>query len=654
MIIYMLAKEQTKQANQFALSLLLIISSLILFISLEYLILGKSHFAPFTKTRYIYMSCLVILLPLCFGCMQLSIRILSKWHKNIFSLVLLLWVTFWLSAKPAIALFWPLIKYGKPILYAPFKHPLTVLSFFVAAAFVGCVAALPHLFRKIHAPSSQTQNRLWIIFIVLMSILVGSQNVSGLPDVHLDPPRWDANFEPVLYPLSQVLAGKTLLADLPAQYGLYAELIAPLFKTIGFSLSKLTLFFALLEALSFLALASVFLALTKSVLFRLFWILSSAVLFASAYQNYIGHLYFEPYFQYFPIRLFFPAISVFLFWRFISAEPRIKNVIAFSALLTCGVIWNLDSGVPALGSFLAFLMCSAFFEKAQRRWWLKAFGSAICGALAVFTLFAIYMTLKSGVTIPWSEWSHYQRVFYISGYGAIPLPLTPHPWMAVVAVYIIGIVGYMRSAPQPEKFWKLMLYLSIMGFGLFAYYQNRSHDAVLLAAFWPALFMGYVYSEKLLVATHFQKSRILLILPCFILGSMVCGFFIYKAPTMMSQAKYNWTVALRHEKTPITENIAFMRERIHPEDRNSIELVTRLQALYFAELGIPSAIKGPGTGGAMLNEDQTLLIKRIQAAKPKIIFLQQGIMPLVEEALKKDYNVVDNNTNNLLELRIRS
>ncbi|HSW93948.1 MAG TPA: hypothetical protein VLJ15_06320 [Gammaproteobacteria bacterium] len=655
--------KNENEINQFALSLLLVIFSLMLFIALESLLLNQSQLAHFTKERYIYMSCLALLLPLCLGCIKLSFQVLPEPVKKIpvFMMVMTGWLVFWIVAIPAISAFWLLVLYGQPVLYAPFKHPLVMLSLFVAMVLIACLIALPGLLKKIKTESGKSWQLFWIILLVLLTGLVGSQHVSGLAAVQIEAPRWDANFEPVLYPLSQVLAGKTLLVDLPAQYGLYAELIAPFFKMIGFSISKITFFFALLEGMSYLALAFVFLKLTKSTVFRLFWLLSSAVLFGFSFQNYPSHPYFDPYYQYYPIRLFFPAVAVFLFWRWMLINPTIRNIFVFSVFLATGVIWNLDSGVPALGAFLAYLIISAFFaNKTERRASLKILGLAVFGMTVTFLLFAIYMTLKSGVSVPWSEWLHYQRVFYIFGYGAIPTPLAPHPWMAVIVLYLIGILGYMRFALQretPDDFWKLMLYLGVMGLGLFAYYQNRSHDAVFLAAFWPALFMGYAYSERFLqfhLTSCFSRLQRLTLLPCFILGSAFCGFFIYKLPTMASQARYNWTMAFRHAHTPVTENIAFMQARISAKDRQSIELVTWFQALYFAELNIPSAIKGPGTGGAMPGEDQAFLIRRIEAAKPGIIFLQQGFMPLVEEALKKDYHPVDKNTNNLLELRRNS
>jgi len=67
--------------------------------------------------------------------------------------------------------------------------------------------------------------------------------------------------------------------------GYMLELIAPVFKVIGFSLFKVTFLFSLLEALSYLALAAVFLKLTQSFLIRLFWLFSSAILFGFAFQK---------------------------------------------------------------------------------------------------------------------------------------------------------------------------------------------------------------------------------------------------------------------------------------------------------------------------------------------------------------------------------
>ena len=659
-------EDQTKQVNQFCFTLLLAISVIALLSSLSSVILINANMTFFARERYVYMGCILILLPLCFVCMRISTYVFDRRHKNdllaisIIPCLLSFWLIFWLAAIPAIAGFWLLVLYGQPILYASFKHPLFTLCLFVCMSFIGCLIVLRNAIHKIHIEPGRGQYFFWCIALVLLTLLVGSQNVSGLAAIQLEAPRWDSNFEPVLYPISQVVAGKTLLVDLPAQYGLYAELLAPIYKLFGFSIAGITFLFALMEAVSYLSLLVVFLKLTKLLIFRLFWALSAAVLFGFAFQNYPSYMYFDPYYQYYPIRLFFPAVSVFLFWNFISVQPRIRSVILFTIFLTCGVIWNLDSGIPALGSFFVYLMLSAFFTRAaERRWWIKAFMLTVLGMTITLALFATYMTLKAGVSVPWSEWLRYQRIFYMLGYGAIPLPLSPHPWMAVVAIYVMGILGYMHFAHKQsaDNFWKLMLYLSVMGLGLFAYYQHRSHDAVFLAAFWPALFMGYVCSERFLgyiMKTRLPTSWLLMIVPSFILGAVFSGFFIYKVPTMLGQAKYNWAMAFSNKKTPIIENIVFMRAKLPAQDRDSVELITWLQAIYFSELGIPSVVKGPGTGGAMPGEDQAALIVRLRAAKPRIIFLQKGFMPLVEEAVKNDYKVIDENKNQMKVLQIRS
>ena len=65
--------------------------------------------------------------------------------------------------------------------------------------------------------------------------------------------RWNAHADAVFYPISQVMAGKTLLVDLLSQYGLYPELLAPVCKVIGFSIFNFIALFAVLQVFSLAA-----------------------------------------------------------------------------------------------------------------------------------------------------------------------------------------------------------------------------------------------------------------------------------------------------------------------------------------------------------------------------------------------------------------
>jgi hypothetical protein len=61
---------------------------------------------------------------------------------------------------------------------------------------------------------------------------------------------WNVHFDAVIYTVSQVVMGKTLLADLPSQYGLFPEFIAPLFRLIELSTLSFTAVCAAMQVAS--------------------------------------------------------------------------------------------------------------------------------------------------------------------------------------------------------------------------------------------------------------------------------------------------------------------------------------------------------------------------------------------------------------------
>jgi hypothetical protein len=160
---------------------------------------------------------------------------------------------------------------------------------------------------------------------------------------------WSTHADPVFFALSQTVGGRTLLVDLPSQYGLFPELLAPLFQVVGLSVFKLTLLFALMQAMSLVALLFVLSRLVKS---RLILLSAGLCLLMVTFETV---LYFvgteERYFQYWPIRFFWPALSVLALYRF-AVHRSMGRLFALSVISAVGLLWNADSGlfvVIALG-----------------------------------------------------------------------------------------------------------------------------------------------------------------------------------------------------------------------------------------------------------------------------------------------------------------
>ena len=67
-----------------------------------------------------------------------------------------------------------------------------------------------------------------------------------------DPLAVSIHLQVLMSPLVQVMQGDTLLVDLPSQYGLFPELLAPIFHVTGLSILSFTIVMSLLSSISLL------------------------------------------------------------------------------------------------------------------------------------------------------------------------------------------------------------------------------------------------------------------------------------------------------------------------------------------------------------------------------------------------------------------
>ena len=149
------------------------------------------------------------------------------------------------------------------------------------------------------------------------------------------------------------MAGKTLLVDLPSQYGLYPGLLAPVFKVIGFSIFNLVAIFAVLQVLSLAAVYWVVHRTVRDNAIRISCALALVMVTFGTVVMLIGLV--DPYYQYWPIRFVCPAIALLLFYRY-SRQPTAWRAFQVSLMAAIGALWNMDSGLMIVIAFVGVLV----------------------------------------------------------------------------------------------------------------------------------------------------------------------------------------------------------------------------------------------------------------------------------------------------------
>jgi len=259
-------------------------------------------------------------------------------------------------------------------------------------------------FKQHGLSNSHYQNINWIFFICASVLIVFAWRVTSIYSADHSF-RSVHHLDAVLYSLSQVVQGKTILVDLPSQYGLFPELLAPFFKIIGLSVFKFSLLMAMLQITALIAL---FYVLTRLIKSQTIIFLGGITLIVLTTENVFYLAGFpDPYYQYWPIRFFFPAISASLFYWFCK-NKSIKKSLVISLVSSVAILWNLDTGIFIFISYGAYLCVSYLFylmsypsyNKFKLEWNKKDFLAALAAHILILIitifLFGLFLRISSG------------------------------------------------------------------------------------------------------------------------------------------------------------------------------------------------------------------------------------------------------------------
>lgn len=440
-------------------------------------------------------------------------------------------------------------------------------------------------------------------------------------------PIADFHFNPILYPISQLVTGKLLLIDVPSIYGLYPVFIAPLTKFFGFSSLSISAVFATLICISYF---SLFLFMRK-VISNTALIYSGmfAVLLYSYFANVI-HLEDFPYYQYWPIRILFPTLFLVLLAKFLQNENRFYYI---ALLITAGlgVLWNIDSGIIVLISLIVVLSYHEFSKSNSIQLLARKISTHILIIIGTtvlsWVIFVIYTHNQSGLIPELSALIQYQKIF-VSGYFLIPLPPPLHIWASIILVYLIGLTLSVRALLQEKITYldKLITALSIMGLGLFIYYTGRSHDYSLFGPSFPALVLLAIYGDMLF--SKIQKLRTLTLgdglLFGFVLFILVAApvSILLNIPMYAEEARSGASRIFASTPTKHSKNIDFIRNNT-ALGKPALILAQNADGLYYGESGVRSAIDSPSTTDLFMLKEVEVIINFLSDNTSVPVFISE-------------------------------
>ena len=448
------------------------------------------------------------------------------------------------------------------------------------------------------APLLAVSSRIWLRVKPLPAIVgrvlglaccgvVGLACISGVAN----PYTWENfHFSVVFDPVAQASLGRHVLVNCDSQYGLYPDFLSPLFGVIGLSITKFTCVMGILGASSF---AAIWLVLDGTVSrTALKWLGLLSLLYncwALFVTNYLTMhpTYFDCYFQYMPLRLCFPAGLLLLYWAWLK-QPRAWLYWFTAFFLSVGVLWNVDSGAVA---WLAWLLALCFRSYQLLPSWLLRLKAMALHTLAATTALVMvivaYSVAKYIASGHWPDFAGlfaYQRLFYMRGFNMLPMVL-PGTWMLAVRVYLVGLARSLAAIAAGDRSPKpaIIFLISILGCGLFSYFQGRSHPMVLLLAWWPALVLLPLLLDEVLDYLRLQPRSVLAYTSAGVLGWYMLGSAVSlaKAAPELGKVIGHQLATINDSRSPVTDDARLLEKYVGRDD-NLLILSYRASLVHWA------------------------------------------------------------------------
>ena len=618
--------------------------------------------APEAKEKKIYITLVLMLLPISFLSFFINSKIaikltISEGTKSKVGICSFYFLTI---IFPVVTLYssWLDLSYIFQGTIKEFWAYFLISSLVISMLILWVIRRSPIWLKNADIKIKHINSWIWSASVVFFVILF-SYRIKTIDLVEYSWLAWSGiNFEIILYSLSQVVSGKTLIVDLPAQYGLYAEVLNPLFQVIGLTVLSFTVVMTGLTIISISLI--IWICSIKSIKTNLLKGIGVPIIIASVSAIWTM-LPQSPdfYLAYQPIRIIFPSIYIAAIYFYLKDKNNYLTLIIVSLILAFGLIWNLDTGIPLIGSFLCLQGLDFLFsKKGFRRRIFLSIVSVIAIISFVIYIFSIYLKIKSGVdSINWHDVIKYQEIIYVSGFNMLPMPSSLlHPWMLVILVYIFGISQAINQKLQNKSstFWDFILILSICGIGLFTYYQGRSHFYNLCNALWPAIVIFMLLADhcvRLIKIKLLSTAYLTIVLfPIIFMGIYSINLLFFNVasetiPNFIGNIKY----IEKGNETGTAKNIQFIKN--NSRSKACIVIYSLHQSIYFAESSKSSCINGPGLYETHLVADEKAFLNNLKELNDIDLYIDETKAVEFIKKIDGDFSISANSQYGLLLFR---
>lgn len=461
----------------------------------------------------------------------------------------------------------------------------------------------------------------------------------------------DIHFDAVFYSMVQVFKGVPLGVDgFTNTYGLYPYFLNFIFQIIGLSVLKCSIVFCVLIALCFLFILLFLKNTVDNKLLILLGFTSVVFLPNLSKQMFDLKLYglTMPYYSNLPIRYLFPCLLFFLSALYIKSNNKHLYVL-ISTICSLALLWNFETGLVTMLSWILLNIYSELTQKSVRLF-LKNSVMHVIKTSSVMTatvlIFYLCIFIFYGRMLNLGSLLYAIKIFSKYYFGMLPMPLI-HPWNILILAYIIGIGISIRAIIEKNitPWTKNIFLVTIMGIGMFSYYQGRSHDWSLFGISFYFFILLTLLLDNILSFLKNNKNLLLtfssILLASVLSLSIILMSINVKDEFLLLKTVINNVRVQSRMKQLIHMDSNFIKRHTAPSEK--IIIYSRNSGTYFSKIPNVSAFD-PGFADLYLKSDYDRLAKLMAESDVKIFFSEnspESFYALI--GLFKDLKIIDSN-----------
>ena len=427
-------------------------------------------------------------------------------------------------------------------------------------------------------------------------------------------------------------------------YGLYPHFLNWIFDFIPLSINHFKIVFILLLNLSFLFLY-LFLKKVLDNKFLVIVTIISYMYYVGIYRIVVGH---DLYFQYFPLRILFPFLSLYLISIY-EEEKTFWKFILISIIAAFAILWNPDSGIMTLLMWLGYLSYSNLYTRQVTQSIKKIFlsiSSSILIVSSILGLYSLLIILKYDTPFIWKDFFLVMQVFSSLGYYMIPLP-QGHPYIVYIAFIVISI-SFIFFFINRKKHTGLLLW-SLWMIASFMYFQGRSHPYSFFAIIaniliiLPLLLQSFEQEHMAKNMVIFETKFILILLTSFFISNAI--LFTYNYLT------HSYYKIILLPPAPSPTKLNFIKKYVSEQEQILILDPESEAVLYATTKTIPAYDNG--LIDMFLRSDYDDLTTIIKKGQIKKIFISKKQLHWYQKSLKIKYTMVQDKNLYLLYYKLK-